>query len=1208
LFSFLIYPKLKQLLHILIVLILFGAVANAQAPNITYASSAPTLAVGAPFTATVTNTGGAVPATTYGQVTTLAGSTTGASGLINQPGTLARFNDMEAIVGDNAGNIYVAEYGNNVIRKIVIATGVVTTFAGTGTIGSQDGPRLSATFNGPDGIAIDAAGSTLYIGDYGNNSIRKIDIATGTVTTWVNLVVGASGLSMDNAGNLIVAEQDANQVQKVTVPAGAVTTIAGNTNPGYVNATGSAAQFYKLNDVQVDISNNDVYVADYLNNAIRKVTSTGVVTTFAGNTVFPTDPGAVGAYSDGVGTAARFYHPTGVAILGNVVYVGDLLNGCVRSIVSNQTVATVAGSPTNMGWADGIGSAAKFGHPVDLWIDNTGIGYIIDGNMNNIRKVVLTGYTISPALPTGLTFDRTTGTISGTPTVPFLPTTYTVTGFNTTGYSATIITLSCLNNWIGNTSSDWNTTSNWSLGHVPVASETIQIGVAAYTGSALQPTLSASASVNAIQFGSTNSPVLTIGSGQTLTVTNGIQGNSSCAATIQGPGNLNLGGASVINATGSITCASNLVITLAASSTLSNNGTFTLASDANGSASIAAIPSTSSITGNISVQRYLSGVRGYRLLTSPISTATANGNNIYSINYLLTSTFITGTNFPTTTTSKPGNPSLYLYREDIAPTYSTFLNSSFRGIADISAAPDYTINTDGGPFNIPVANGYLCYFRGGLSTPTPYVSGSAAVATAVTAVGALNQGTVVFKDWFTPTNGNLSYTAASPIGTIGYSLAGNPYPSNIDWDKFSQTSSTNGIYGQNVATYIEMLSPSGSYGVYYANGGAGSGTNGATNIIPTGAGFFVVALNGSASLTFNESAKSTTQVTGSNLMMSTTAQNKVNNQYLKLQMALDTFYKEDVVIRFNDHAKTSFDFNADALYLKGFSKVSLSSSSSDHVALAINQQPLPKQTATRVGLNVSASANGTYHMSLKDIAGLPKLYDVWLMDNYRKDSVDMRVNTQYAFDIITTDTASFGAHRFVLVVRQNQAYVYKLIDFTAKKASAARQVDVVWNTQNEGNYTNFTVERSTDNGATYQVLGGVTAADQGTYSFHDKSPVTGTNLYRLKQEDLNNTISYSKIVTIQYANTDNNLVSHNINVYPNPVNSTINLAIASQSADAATYNIRFMNSTGLIVKEVISSQTSWQGNISSLQPGTYIVRVTNNRNQSFVGENKFVKL
>jgi hypothetical protein len=1202
---------LKQLLHTLVVLVLLSSFAKAQLPNIAYSSSSATLSVGSPFSAIITNSGGTVPATVYGQVTTLAGSTSGIAAHYDATGTNARFHDMEAVTGDANGNIYVAEYYNNDIRKITSA-GVVTTIAGslTGAGGNHDGIGNAALFNGPDGIVIDGAGTTLYISDYGNNSIRKMDLSTGAVTTWVTLVSGASGLSFDSSGNLICAEQDANQIQSIT-PGGVVTTIAGNNTPQYINGTGSAARFYMPNDVQVDVSNNDVYVADYLNNAIRKVTSAGVTTTFAGTTDYQyTTPESV-TYTDGVGTAARFNNPTGVAMLGNVVYVGDLLNFCLRSILPNQTVATVAGSPSQYGWADGTGTTAKFGHPVDLWIDNTGTGYVIDGAMNNIRKVVLTGYTITPsALPAGLTFDSTSGKISGTPTAGFLPTTYTISGFNTSGVSTTTITLSCLNNWLGSTSGDWNTPGNWSAGHVPVSGETIQIGVAAYAGGAYQPTISSSVSVSSIQFGANNTPVLTINSGQTLTVSSGIQGNTSCSATIAGPGGLSLGGSSVINATGSITASSNLVITLSASSTLTNNGTFTLASDANGSASIAAIPSTSSVSGNISVQRYLSGVRGYRLVTSSVYNATANGNNIYSINYLLNSTYITGTNFATTATSKPGNPSLYLYREDIAPLGSSFLNSSFRGISDISAAPNYMINTDGGPFNIPVANGYLCYFRGVIGTATPYVSGSPASAGAVTSVGTLNQGTITFKDWFTPTNGNLSYTATSPIGTIGFNLVGNPYPSSIDWDKFSQTSSTNGIYGPNVATYIEMLNPTtGSYGVYYAGSGAAGplNTNGASNVIPTGEGFFVVALNTSATLTFNESAKTTAQVTGASLLMSTTAQTRVNNQYLKLQLSKDSIHNENIVIRFNENAKTTFDFGADALYIRGFAPVSLSSSSSDHVALAINQQPLPKQTATRIGLNIAATASGTYTMSLKSLAGLPKLYDIWLMDNYRKDSVDMRVNPSYLFDIDTKDTASFGSTRFVVVVRQNQAYAYKLIDFAANKVSNVRQVNVVWDTRNEGNYTRFTVERSIDNGATYQVLGGITAADQGTYSFLDKNPANGTSLYRLKQEDINNNISYSKIVTIQYANT-NSIVSSNLSVYPNPAGSTVNLAISAQGPDASIYNIRIVSSTGLVVKEVISSQASWQGNISNLMPGTYIVRVIDNKTQSFVGESKLIKL
>src|SRR5260370_18572449 len=120
-----------------------------------------------------------------------------------------------------------------------------------------------------------------------------------------------------------------------------------------------------------------------------------------------------------------------------------------------------------------------------------------------------------------------------------------------------------------------------------------------------------------------------------------------------------------------------------------------------------------------------------------------------------------------------------------------------------------------------------------------------------------------------------------------------------------------------------------------------------------------------------------------------------------------------------------------------------------------------------------------------------------------------------------------------MVIRQNPAYAYILLNFTANKVSAARQVETVWKTQNEENYTNFTVERSIDNGKTFAVLGGVKAAGLGTYSFLDKNPVTGLNLYRLKQEDINNTISYSKVVPIQYADLSNQITRNKISIYPN---------------------------------------------------------------------------
>jgi hypothetical protein len=1209
---------LKQLLLNLFALILFVEIASAQAPNISYAPTTLNVSINTAFTTTPSNSGSPVPATIYGQVTTVAGH--GVTGYVDGAAlTTARFNSPQGIVGDGAGNIFICDRSSNAVRELTSA-GQVITLAGDNTVGAAgnvDATGTAARFNAPSGIAIDASHTNLYVSDYNNKSIRKIVIATGVVTTLAipaGTLTGPYGLNFDAAGNLLVADEIGYVVIRIDLATNTGTVVAGNGTSGYTNsATPTSAQFDGPEDIQTDAAGN-IFVADYIDNAIREISTAGVVTTFAGN-AFWVGPNFV----DGVGTAARFSAPTGLAMgSGNVLYVADKDNNVIRRIFTDGTVSTVAGNNAagDGQYADGTGTVATFYHPFDLYIDPNGVGYISDARNGTIREIQLTGYTIDKALPAGLTFDQTTGTISGTATAYFAPTSYTVMAFNATGYSTTTFTLSCANNWVGNTSTDWNTTTNWDLGHVPTTTENVQIGMVPYTGSSAQPTLAADATVASIQFGSNNIPELTIPSGLTLTATNGIQINAGSTSKIDGPGNLNIGGTSTINATGSFNAASNLVITLAASSTLTNNGTCTLESDANGSASIAAIPASSSVIGNISVQRYLSGIRSYRLLSSPVYEANKGGNNIYTIDYLANSTYISGTNFPDTYstggTIKPGNPSLYIYRENYTtPTNTAFTSSNFRGISDLSASPDYTLDVDGGPYNIPVANGYLCFFRGGLGTATPFIAGSAADPGVVTATGSLNQGTIVVRDWFTPGSNNLSYTAASPVGIIGFNLVGNPYPSSIDWDQFSASSATNGVYGPNLATYMELLNPNtGSYAVYYAGSGASGplNTNGATNIIPSGAGFFVLALNTSASLTFNENAKTSGQVTGSSLLMSTTAQNNSNIQYLRLQMVMDTLHKEDIVIRFDKNAQTAFDRNADALYIKGFAPVSLSSLSSDRVPLAVNQQPLPKLKAVSVALNISASASGSYKMNLKDLAGLPKLYDIWLMDAYKKDSLDMRANPVYTFDINTSDTASFGANRLSLVIRQNPAYAYKLLNFAADKVAGTHQVNVVWNTEYEGNYTNFTVERSIDNGETYQVLGGVAAADQGTYSFLDKNPVTGANLYRLKQEDINNTITYSKVVTIQYSNLANSIVGRNLSVYPNPAASTVSLALTSQSTNDDAYNIRIMNSTGLVVKEVISSQPSWQGNISNLQPGTYIVRVTDNKTQNLVGENKFIKL
>jgi len=257
---------------------------------------------------------------------------------------------------------------------------------------------------------------------------------------------------------------------------------------------------------------------------------------------------------------------------------------------------------------------------------------------------------------------------------------------------------------------------------------------------------------------------------------------------------------------------------------------------------------------------------------------------------------------------------------------------------------------------------------------------------------------------------------------------------------------------------------------------------------------------------------------------------------------------------------------------------------------------------------VNMNSDGVYSLNMKTITGIPQLFDIWLMDNYKKDSLDMRHNTTYSFNVLKKDTTTFGSKRFTLVLRQNPAYAYRLLSFTAAKATNVTQVQVTWKTENEQNYTNFTVERSTDNGKTFNVIGSMASSGAGTYSFLDKTPFAGQNLYRLEQEDINSTITYSNVVTVLYSNTGNNIVTGNISIYPNPATNIINLAITAKSQEPTFYNVMISNSSGIIVKLATLSQPSWQTGISNLLPGTYLVQVVNNKDKSLVGQLKFVKL
>jgi DNA-binding beta-propeller fold protein YncE len=211
-------------------------------------------------------------------VSTFAGS--GTAGYLDGTGTAAQFNQPYGLAFDSTGNLYVADLQNHRIRRIT-PSGVVTTFAGSGVNGNVNGTGTAAQFNYPAGIAVDSAGN-VYVADNGNRRIRKISPG-GVVTTLAGsgaagfadgtgvaaLFNGPTGIAVDSAANVYVADRGNHRIRKIT-PGGVVTTIAGTGVLGFADGLGSTAQFYNPSDMGIDSTGN-IYVADQSNHRIRKI-------------------------------------------------------------------------------------------------------------------------------------------------------------------------------------------------------------------------------------------------------------------------------------------------------------------------------------------------------------------------------------------------------------------------------------------------------------------------------------------------------------------------------------------------------------------------------------------------------------------------------------------------------------------------------------------------------------------------------------------------------------------------------------------------------------------------------------------------------------------------------------------------------------------------------------------------------------------------
>jgi gliding motility-associated-like protein len=291
------------------------------------------------------------------------------------------------LAADASGNIYVADSGDDDI-KMINPAGIVTVIAGTGTVGAADGVGTAAGFNRPSGITLDASGN-IYVTDAGNARIRKISPA-GVVTTIAGTGIAGNqdgfgtgaafnnpvGIAVDKAGNLYVVDANNNAIRKIDTD-GQVTTFAGNGSLSVADGTGRAAGFYNPHGITIDATGT-LYVADG-SNRIRMITTPGaVVTTIAGNN---------SGSQDGIGTAASFYFPNGlVAGQSGNLYVADSGNNEIREVAAGSIVTTLAGNGS-IGSRDGAGKAAIFNSPIGIAIDAGGNLYVSDSPDNKIRKI-----------------------------------------------------------------------------------------------------------------------------------------------------------------------------------------------------------------------------------------------------------------------------------------------------------------------------------------------------------------------------------------------------------------------------------------------------------------------------------------------------------------------------------------------------------------------------------------------------------------------------------------------------------------------------------------------------------------------------------------------------------------------------------------------------------------------------------------------------
>lgn len=852
----------------------------------------------------------------------------------------------------------------------------------------------------------------------------------------------------------------------------------------------------------------------------------------------------------------------------NIVSAADTLSIGSATLTLNGPVAgagTIAGSATSnltVGGSSAVSAALNFNQlssaawTLNNFTINRSAGATLNSSLNVSGGLTLTSGILilnGQALTLSGTTSATAGTISGGATSSMI-----IGGSGNLGNIPFTAGSQQLNNLTINRTSSGTATLSTNLTMASTGALTFSNGML-YVGSntlTINGDLAGASATSCLSFnGSSN---LVFGGSGTFS---GSLFADQTSATTRSVNNITL------NRTGSTLTLGN-PFSLIGALTLSNGrlasaGKLTLISTAGATAMVNTISGTGSISGNVTVQRYIPATaRRWRFMSSPVGSTTLEDwrGEIYITGPGTGTTpgTLNSNGFDATLSNQPG---VYTYDETVAGT----VDQGWTGVTN-STSSLYTVPLVAG-------KGYRVFVRGD-RTDINRLNGTNSTQNAVTTdlTGTLNTGNISLP---------VSYTSTGIAANDGWCLVGNPYPAPYDWNAFWDTgnSGNSGTFYSYISPVIYVFDPlSNSYKSFNALSNTGTQTSG---FIAYGQSFFIQTVAPGPSITFTEQFK--TSSTPLYLFKNT---NTADEMHARLQ--LDSITYDDYILKLDPSALKTHD-SYDIQKFSG--AVNISSYASDSVYHTVDVRPEPA-TADTVLLNITGTS-GNYTLSIDALPVTPGKY-FYLQDQYAGTTLLLNAPFSYPFSILSANTATYGKNRFSIIITTSapSSLPVKLVTFEAKRQQ--NNAVLSWSTAEEVNMDRFDVERSTD-GRNFTAIESIRASNGKSlarYQYTDdlsqlhNVPVV---YYRLKQADNDRNFSYSLIREITLKNDQ--YTPESAVVWPNPAQDVINIKTAARGLS----NIELYTPEGALQasqKPLAGQTSSAQLHTENIHSGVYLLKLT----------------